>query len=91
MAGNVTEWVYRNEANKQIPLLKGGSFASDPIPMWGRVLTIPAEDAWFIWPAANKPKGNIGIQPGVSRYFVGDPVNASLRSLYIGFRTVKRK
>jgi formylglycine-generating enzyme required for sulfatase activity len=91
MAGNVLEWVYRKEGSKEIPLLKGGSFASDPIPMWGRVLTIPAEDAWFVWPAANKPKGSVVAQPGVSRYFVGDAVNASVRSLYIGFRTVKRK
>jgi len=91
MAGNVMEWVYRKEGTREIPLLKGGSFASDPIPMWGRVLTIPADDAWFIWPASNKPAGNVVAQPGTTRSFVGDPVTASVRSLYIGFRTVKRK
>ncbi len=92
MAGNVCEWVYRKEGNKEIPLLKGGSFASDPIPMWGRILKIPADDAWFVWPAANKPKGNMPPSPGAtSRYYVGDDVTASFRSLYVGFRTVKRK
>lgn len=82
MAGNVSEWVYRKEGSKEIPLLKGASFASDPIPMWGRILKIPAEDAWFVFPASMKPRG---------QYFVGDDVTASTRSLYIGFRTVKRK
>jgi formylglycine-generating enzyme required for sulfatase activity/DNA-binding NarL/FixJ family response regulator len=91
MAGNVCEWVYRKEGNKEIPLLKGGSFASEPIPMWGRILKIPVDDAWFVWPAANKPKGNIPPPPGASRYFVDDDVTASFRSLYVGFRTVKRK
>ena len=89
MAGNVCEWVYRKEANKEIPLLKGGSFASDPIPMWGRILKIPAEDAWYVHPAAEKKT----VRPGQEgeAYFVGDDVTASVRSLYIGFRTVKRK
>ena len=89
MAGNVCEWVYRKEGNKEIPLLKGGSFASDPIPMWGRILKIPAEDAWYVHPAAEKK----AMRPGAEgeAYFVGDDVTASVRSLYIGFRTVKRK
>ena len=92
MAGNVCEWVYRKEGANGVnerPLLKGGSFASDPIPMWGRVLKIPAEDAWYVRPAAEKK----GIRPGMEgeSYFVGDDVTASIRSLYIGFRTVKRK
>jgi formylglycine-generating enzyme required for sulfatase activity/DNA-binding NarL/FixJ family response regulator len=89
MAGNVCEWVYRKEGNKEIPLLKGGSFASDPIPMWGRILKIPAEDCWFVRPAADKKK----MPPGAESetYFVGDDVTASFRSLYAGFRTVKRK
>jgi formylglycine-generating enzyme required for sulfatase activity/DNA-binding NarL/FixJ family response regulator len=89
MAGNVCEWVYRKEGNNERPLLKGGSFASDPIPMWGRVLKIPAEDAWFVHPAAEKKR----IRPGMDgeAYFVGDDVTASFRSLYVGFRTVKRK
>ncbi len=89
MAGNVCEWVYRKEGNKEIPLLKGGSFASDPIPMWGRILKIPAEDAWYIHPAAEKKTLRPG--PETEAYFVGDDVTASVRSLYIGFRTVKRK
>ncbi len=89
MAGNVCEWVYRKEGNKEIPLLKGGSFASDPVPMWARVLKLPAEDARYVWPAA----GKAAHRPGVDgeKYFVGDDVTASARSLYIGFRTVKRK
>ena len=89
MAGNVCEWVYRKEANKEIPLLKGGSFATDPIPMWGRILKIPAEDAWYVHPAAEKKS----FKPGGEgeAYFVGDDVTPSIRSLYIGFRTVKRK
>ena len=89
MAGNVCEWVYRKEGNKEIPLLKGGSFASDPIPMWGRILKIPAEDARYVWPASAKKSNRPGVDG--ERYFVGDDVTASIRSLYIGFRTVKRK
>jgi len=89
MAGNVCEWVYRKEGNKEIPLLKGGSFASNPIPMWGRILKIPAEDAWYIRPAAEKKLFKPGMD--AEAYFVGDDVTASIRSLYIGFRTVKRK
>ena len=91
MAGNVCEWVYRKEGAKEIPLLKGGSFASDPVPMWGRILKIPVDDAWFVWPAASKPKGMVVAPPGVSRFFVGDDVAPAFRSLYVGFRTVKRK
>ena len=89
MAGNVCEWVYRKEGNKEIPLLKGGSFASDPIPMWGRILKIPAEDARWMYPASEKK----GFRPGSDgeKYFVGDDVTPSIRALYIGFRTVKRK
>jgi len=91
MAGNVCEWVYRKEGSREIPLLKGGSFASDPIPMWGRVLKIPAEDALFVYPAARKPKTPGGPPGGPVRYYVGDDLTASFRSLYVGFRTVKRK
>jgi formylglycine-generating enzyme required for sulfatase activity len=90
MAGNVCEWVYRKEGNREIPLLKGGSFASDPVAMWDRVLKLPAEDAWFCWPAAAKPKGPPAFSAS-ARFFVGDDITASTRSLYIGFRTVKRK
>jgi hypothetical protein len=89
MAGNVCEWVYRKEGNKEIPLLKGGSFATDPIPMWGRILKIPAEDAWYVHPAAEKKSFKPG--GGSEAYFVDDDVTPSIRSLYIGFRTVKRK
>ena len=89
MAGNVCEWVYRKEGVKEIPLLKGGSFASDPIPMYGRILKIPAEDAWFVRPANEKRLFKPGM--GAEAYFVGDDVTPSVRSLYIGFRTVKRK
>ena len=90
MAGNVCEWVYRKEgANREIPLLKGGSFASDPIPMWGRVTKIPADDALYVHPAADKKF----VRPGMAgeTYFVGDDVTPTFRALYVGFRTVKRK
>ncbi len=87
MAGNVCEWVYRKEGAKELPLLKGGSFASDPIPMWGRVPKIPAEDAWFVHPASEKKPGPTTAEV----YYVGDEVTPSFRSLYVGFRTVKRK
>jgi formylglycine-generating enzyme required for sulfatase activity/DNA-binding NarL/FixJ family response regulator len=92
MAGNVAEWVYRKEGAKEHALLKGGSFASDPVTMWDRILKIPVDDAWFVWPAAQKPKGMAGVlPPGVTRFYVGDDVIPSFRSLYVGFRTVKRK
>jgi formylglycine-generating enzyme required for sulfatase activity len=91
MAGNVSEWVYRKEGNREIPLLKGGSFASEPLPMWGRILKIPAEDARYVWPQAAKPKNKTPQTLGDTRLFVGDDVAPSTRSLYIGFRTVKRK
>jgi hypothetical protein len=91
MAGNVSEWVYRKEGNREIPLLKGGSFASDPVAMWDRILKVPAEDAWFCWPAAYKPKGVVMQSAGTPRFYIGDDVTASFRSLYTGFRTVKRK
>ena len=87
MAGNVCEWVYRKEGAQEIALLKGGSFASDPIPMWGRVLKIPAEDAWFVHPVSEKRAGPITAEA----FYVGDEVTKSFRSLYVGFRTVKRK
>ncbi len=89
MAGNVLEWVYRKEGSKEIPLLKGGSFATEPLPMWGRTLKIPAEDCWFVHPAVEKRI----VRPGVDgeAYFVGDDVTPVVRSLYIGFRTIKRK
>ncbi len=87
-AGNVCEWVYRKEGQKQVALLKGGSFASESLPLWGRVQKIPAEDAWFVHPAAEKKKARGGDGEA---YYVGDDVTPAVRSLYIGFRTVKRK
>jgi formylglycine-generating enzyme required for sulfatase activity len=91
MAGNVCEWVYRKDGNKEQVLLKGGSFASAPVPMWERIVKIPAEDAWFCYPAAAKPKGPVIQTAGTPKFFVGDDVTPSTRTLYIGFRTVKRK
>ena len=88
MAGNVCEWVYRKEGASDKSLLKGGSFASDPIPMWGRIQKIPAEDAWFVHPASEKKSARGGDGEA---YYVGDDVTPTVRSLYIGFRTVKRK
>jgi formylglycine-generating enzyme required for sulfatase activity/CheY-like chemotaxis protein len=92
MAGNVAEWVYRKEGSREIPLVKGGSFASPPIAMFDRVKTIPAEDCWFVYPAAEKPGGTAPPRPGqIERQYVGDEIRAGTRALYIGFRTVKRK
>jgi hypothetical protein len=55
--------------------------------MWGRVMKIPADDAWFVHPASKKRPGpQIG-----EAFFVGEAVTPAFRSLYIGFRTVKRK
>lgn len=92
MAGNVSEWVYRKEQSKEIPVLKGGSFAGPPVAMFDRVLTLPAEDCWFVWPEAQKPASKDPHRPGVSgRLHVGDRVTPDVRTLYIGFRTVFRK
>ncbi len=88
MAGNVCEWVYRKEGPNEKPLLKGGSFASDPVPLWGRIQKIPAEDARYVHPAKEKKSARPGDGEA---YYVGDDVYPTLRSLYIGFRTVKRK
>ncbi|MEO6741013.1 MAG: SUMF1/EgtB/PvdO family nonheme iron enzyme [Chthoniobacteraceae bacterium] len=87
MAGNVCEWVYRKEGPNDRALLKGGSFASPPVTMWERIQKIPAEDAWYVRPAAEKKSTRMDGEA----YFVGDDVTHSIRSLYIGFRTVKRK
>lgn len=89
MAGNVCEWVCRKEGSKEIPVLKGGSFASDPIPMWGRVSKIPVEDALFVHPTSEKRLFKRGVDGEAC--FVGDDITGSVRSLYIGFRTVKRR
>ena len=88
MAGNVAEWVYRKEGAKEIPVVKGGSFATPPIPMSDRLTNLLAEDCRYILPAASKKKA----MPGSNEFsYVGDPIMPSTRCLYIGFRTVKRK
>jgi len=72
--------------------LKGGSFATPPIPMYGRMEKLTADDCWFVWPEAQRPAAGTPARPDqAERFFVGDTVNANMRSLYIGFRTVKRK
>jgi formylglycine-generating enzyme required for sulfatase activity len=92
MAGNVAEWVYKNENKRQVAIVKGGSFATSAVPLYGRLEKLEAEDCWFIYPEANKPAGNIPPRPGeAEREFAGDKITAGTRSLYIGFRTVKRK
>lgn len=92
MAGNVAEWVYRKNKQRQEAVIKGGSFATPPIPMYARMDKIVAEDCWFIYPEKSKPaKGTPPRAGEQERQFVGDPVTANTRSLYIGFRTVKPK
>jgi hypothetical protein len=73
-------------------VIKGGSFATPPIPLFGRMEKLAADDCWFVWPEAQRPKDNVPTRPeAAERLFVGDTVSANMRSLYIGFRTVKRK
>ena len=92
MAGNVAEWVYRNNKKRQEAVIKGGSFATPAIPMFARMDRIVAEDCWFIYPEKLKPTKAVPARPGdAERQYVGDPVTANTRSLYIGFRTVKHK
>lgn len=92
MAGNVAEWVHRTNNRRQEPLIKGGSFATPPIPMHARMDKIAAEDCWFIYPEKMKPAKGTPTRPGEQeKQFVGDSVTANTRSLYIGFRTVKHK
>ncbi len=89
MAGNVAEWTYRLDGKRQFPVVKGSSFASDPIAMFERVEKIPAEDCHKVYPASRKPKSVLQMVDDL--YYVGDTINANTRTLYIGFRTVKRK
>jgi hypothetical protein len=72
--------------------VKGGSFATPPIPMYGRMEELLAEDCWFVYPQSQRPASNTPARPGTGeRYYVGEPITANMRTLYIGFRTVKRK
>ena len=89
MGGNVAEWIYKKEGSKEIPLLKGGSFATGPTTMFDRVSKIPAEDSWFVYPA-NMKASREGRGGTGDMFFVGDDVKPGVRALYIGFRTVKR-
>ncbi len=90
MAGNVAEWTYRFDGKKQFPVVKGGSFASDPIAMFERVEKVPAEDCHKVYPARQKPK-KVVLTMESDELYVDDMINANTRTLYIGFRTVKRK
>jgi formylglycine-generating enzyme required for sulfatase activity/DNA-binding NarL/FixJ family response regulator len=93
MAGNVAEWVYKKEGRNEIPLVKGGSFATPPLKMYERLTNLLAEDCWYILPASEKAKYNARTaRPGEGEYFFkDDPITPATRCLYIGFRTVKRK
>lgn len=92
MGGNVAEWVYRKEGSQEIPLLKGGSFATGPTAMSDRVTKVPAEDCWYVYPAKDKPiREARGVGNSGEEFFVDDGIKPATRALYIGFRTVKRK
>jgi formylglycine-generating enzyme required for sulfatase activity/DNA-binding NarL/FixJ family response regulator len=93
MAGNVAEWVYKSEGAKTIPVVKGGSFATPPLALYDRMLTLPSEDCWYVMPASQKKNYNTKTAlAGSNEYFFkDDPVTPGTRCLYIGFRTVKRK
>jgi formylglycine-generating enzyme required for sulfatase activity len=92
MAGNVAEWVYQKGEKQLMPAIKGGSFATPAIPMYERMEKLTADDCWFIWPESSRPTAHERARLHQSdRIYVGDTVSANVRSLYIGFRTVKRK
>lgn len=91
MGGNVAEWVYRKDGSKELPLLKGGSFATGPTTMFDRVTKVPMDDCKFVYPANLKARREAGGGGGGDEFFVDDPIKPELRALYIGFRTVKRK
>jgi hypothetical protein len=83
--------VIQKEGKRDLPLVKGGSFATPAIPMFGRMDKLEMDDCWFVYPGPRPPKTG-PARPGESdRQYVGDPITASTRSLYIGFRTVKHK
>ena len=55
-----------------------------------RLINLAAEDDWFVLPAANRPKRHSG--PAMNdTSFVRASVAPNSKSLYLGFRTVKRK
>ena len=89
MAGNVAEWTYRYDGKRQFPVVKGGSFASNPIAMNESMEKIPADDCHNVYPASRKPKSILLL--GDDEFYVGDMISANTCTLYIGFRTVKRK
>jgi formylglycine-generating enzyme required for sulfatase activity/CheY-like chemotaxis protein len=92
MAGNVAEWTYRDVQKRQVAVVKGGSFATPPMESFKRMTTVLAEDCWYVRPQKEKPTGNVPPRPGASNFtYVGDEITAATRTLYIGFRTVKRK
>lgn len=91
MGGNVSEWVYRKDGSKELPMLKGGSFATGPTAMFDRVTKVPAEDCWYVYPAKDKAIREARGGGGGNEFFVDDPIKPETRALYIGFRTVKRK
>jgi hypothetical protein len=48
------------------------------------------EDCWLVYPAAMKAQREARGGAG-NEMFVDDPIKPDVRTLYIGFRTVKRK
>lgn len=90
MAGNVAEWVYKKEGANENALVKGGSFATPPLKMSERLTHFVAEDGWYV---LSGQRVRLRAGPGSEKetVAVGDAITPSTRSLYIGFRTVKRK
>jgi len=88
MAGNVLEWAVKAEGEKTSPVLKGGSFATPLKPLWSKTTKFEAEDTLLIYPAS-RPDSELKRNEGQRK--VGMPIDANSQSLYIGFRTVKRK
>ena len=91
MAGNVAEWVVKKDGKRDLPMVKGGSFATPAIPMFARMDKLEMDECWFVYPGPRPPK-TAPTRPGeADRQYTGDPITASTRALYIGFRTVKHK
>jgi formylglycine-generating enzyme required for sulfatase activity len=76
MAGNVAEWVEPDSKTRK-PVVKGGSFATEPRPLWFRLETLAAEDNSYVYPGSD------------SKQKKGDKITLSSTAEYIGFRTVK--